>query len=1044
MKNHARVWLTLLLAPLGLARCNCGEVLNELPTPDIEVRDPVSNTVLKDPKSGDGVERLVLDFGTGEVGTRSTRTVDIFNRGNELLTITSISFAPADATDPVCPAPSSAITFADGQQQRPRELTAGDASTSVTVAFEAAGGSHCRVLLIKSNDPDEAVAKVYFAASGNGPRLCAVMNDTGVIDFGHTRPTTTRERTQRIESCGTAPVTLTSTAIMNSLQPAFALVSPTVLPTAALPPCNGSNAAECGVDFRLSFTPPSGGVFQGTFTVTISTAAGVQDFPFQLVGKGAECNLTVIPTTVNFGAVAANQTTQQSVVIRNNGVCHCQVDSLSAIAPDTAGFSLLSPPATPFVVKGSEGCDGDPAPDADDTNTVVLNVEYAPGNRQTASTDNASFHVLSASNTAMTDFTVNLEATGGGTPRCELAVSPELVDMAPGGMFNFLPEDKTTYKRFGLVRFGNTVKNNTKRMPITLTNRGNANCTVSNLAWDAAATATHNFGLTDSADQPLLVGGNPGITIAPGQTYTLKATYRPTDANEKWNGAVGLDLTKKIIACGFGFPPPACDGNGFRMTTNAENIDTTAFGGGPGVMSFGFNAASVSPAIDVIPGEVDFGLVTLGCGSEEREVKVYNTGNADLVIVATTISPVATPEEFRVTATPVPPNATVAPGASIRVKVRFYPRRVGAHDANLVITSDAGDMNFSEYTVPLHGEGTTESSVVDHFQQLNDPQVDVLWVVDDSGSMSEEQAALGANFPAFFSQTSINNVDYHIAVTTTLVSSQGCIPDITNPTATCAVEPDEEAGLYTACPGNDRFITRTTSNPATQFACNVSVADRDNVRPSRSASDSMEAGLQAAKLFLSPPNIDDPAKNGGFLRDDAKLYVIVVSDEEDQSQGPTDLYVDFFQNLKGFRNRSLVSLSSIAGGVPTACMEAERADRYKDAITAVANGLFLNICNDDWGNYLTQLAFDSFGLKSQFFLSRNADPTQLQVCTSTTDTQANPGAACTPVAARPEGSADGYFYEASTNSVVFNAGSIPPRGQYIKVEYEAYCLPLMP
>src|SRR5262249_35728662 len=38
--------------------------------------------------------------------------------------------------------------------------------------------------------------------------------------------------------------------------------------------------------------------------------------------------------------------------------------------------------------------------------------------------------------------------------------------------------------------------------------------------------------------------------------------------------------------------------------------------------------------------------------------------------------------------------------------------------------------------------------------------------------------------------------------------------------------------------------------------------------------------------------------NYGFLRDDAELVIIIVSDEEDGSQATVDFYVDRFANLK--------------------------------------------------------------------------------------------------------------------------------------------------
>jgi hypothetical protein len=1046
----------LLLASLSvvaLSRCDCQDELTELPKPEIEVRDPVSGKTNDDPSNNDdGNEPLVIGFGSGEVGTRAERQVEILSKGTGALTLKAISFAPADSRDEICPSPSGAIKFRSAAEQQVGELDKETGSRTVNVIFDVAGGSHCRILLVRSDDEDEELVKVYFTASGEGPRLCAVGNDTGIIDFGVARPGTEKQKTQRIESCGTRAVRLTDLAIDQGMNNVFRLDAPTSLPAEELPPCapDGSNAAACGVDVALAFAPTTGGAFQGTLKVTTQSAAGDVVYPFQLLGQGAECQLTVTPLAVHFGAVANGQHADQTVLLRNSGVCHCQVDAITAILPADVGFSFVSPPATPLVLRGTQGCDGDPAPGDGAASTKTLVVRYTTPTRTDAVTDNASFKVQAAGNSAAAEFTVTLEAMGGGAPRCVLEVEPKLPATSSPGL-GLLAEDQANYKRWGLIKFGNTVKHNTKRMPITLTNMGNVPCEVTGLAWDKPVTAQHNFGMEDANGTPLFVGGNPGLSVPAGGRLVVNATYKPADAGEKWIGAAEIPMGMGFFICGGSNPfmPNPCGGNGVRLTVpNAEGWDTTAIGGGPGVISIGFNAASVAPAIDVIPSQLDFGLITLGCGSEERQVKVYNTGTADLVVVGTDIDPVANPYEFKVTSSPVPPGGevTVAPGSSILIRVRFYPRRVGLHSANLVITSREGEDQYSEFTVPMTGEGTNESHVVDVFQQLDEPKVDVLWVVDDSGSMSDDQAALAQNFPAFFSQTSINNVDYHIAVTTTLYSGDTCMPDLTNPNAPCSVPPDPHAGYYTACRNNDRFITRSTSNPQDQFSCNVNVSDSRN--PDRPTSDAAEAGLFGAKTFLSQPLIDDPAANGGFMRDDAKLYVIMMSDEEDQSPGPTDLYVDFFLNLKGFRNRSLVSVSAIAGRVPGGCGEqAEAGARYKDVVDAVGNGIFEDLCAQDWGNQLTNLAFDSFGLKSQFFLSRGADPARITVCTTATELDAEQGTNCAVVPQAPENpspSATGYFYDTSSNSVVFNPASIPQRGQWIRVEYDAQCLPMQP
>ncbi|MFP4598842.1 MAG: hypothetical protein ACLFVJ_11350 [Persicimonas sp.] len=52
-------------------------------------------------------------------------------------------------------------------------------------------------------------------------------------------------------------------------------------------------------------------------------------------------------------------------------------------------------------------------------------------------------------------------------------------------------------------------------------------------------------------------------------------------------------------------------------------------------------------------------------------------------------------------------------------------------------------------------------------------EIDILWVIDNSGSMCEEQAALRDNFQSFIQDISKRNIDFHIGVTTTHSQSEG-------------------------------------------------------------------------------------------------------------------------------------------------------------------------------------------------------------------------------------------------------------------------------
>jgi hypothetical protein len=251
---------------------------------------------------------------------------------------------------------------------------------------------------------------------------------------------------------------------------------------------------------------------------------------------------------------------------------------------------------------------------------------------------------------------------------------------------------------------------------------------------------------------------------------------------------------------------------------------------------------------------------------------------------------------------------------------------------------------------------------------------------------------------------------------------------------TCADDP--MSGHYTVgAEGNDRFLTPASTDAQGQFGENVLVSNRRI--PDRPTSDGGEGALRSAYNFLSAPKINDPLINGGFLRDNAKLHVIMVSDEPDQSRGPTDLYIDFFQNLKGFRNSSLVAVSAIALRDNETCPSDPQnvgSARYEEVVTAL-NGRFQSLCEQDWTTSMRALGLDSLGLQVEFFLTRAATEATLTVCVRDGSTTAS----CQPATQVAGPGANGYFYDDTNNSIVFNPGSVPGRGSRVEARYEAFC-----
>ncbi len=64
----------------------------------------------------------------------------------------------------------------------------------------------------------------------------------------------------------------------------------------------------------------------------------------------------------------------------------------------------------------------------------------------------------------------------------------------------------------------------------------------------------------------------------------------------------------------------------------------------------------------------------------------------------------------------------------------------------------------------------SQSGILDYEETVNvsgSEQIDILWVVDNSGSMCQEQKILGDNFNSFIAQLEDTTLDFHLAVTTT-------------------------------------------------------------------------------------------------------------------------------------------------------------------------------------------------------------------------------------------------------------------------------------
>jgi hypothetical protein len=190
-----------------------------------------------------------------------------------------------------------------------------------------------------------------------------------------------------------------------------------------------------------------------------------------------------------------------------------------------------------------------------------------------------------------------------------------------------------------------------------------------------------------------------------------------------------------------------------------------------------------------------------------------------------------------------------------------------------------------------------------------------------------------------------------------------------------------------------------------------------------------ELPLAAAVKALVPPVIAN--ENLGFLRDEANLAVVVVTDASDQSPQPVAYYEDLLINVKGQQRLSYFTFSAISprngmGGTSNCAYDEAGADstRY-DPITSATSGVTAEICNNNWATTLQNLGQTAFGYRTQFYLENQPSSSAIVV---RLNGNVVPVCPATPTC---------YTYSPQTNSVTFN--SAPPPGQTLEFQYTQTC-----
>ena len=246
-------------------------------------------------------------------------------------------------------------------------------------------------------------------------------------------------------------------------------------------------------------------------------------------------------------------------------------------------------------------------------------------------------------------------------------------------------------------------------------------------------------------------------------------------------------------------------------------------------------------------------------------------------------------------------RGSVGPTASVGA-------RLGLSVAALALTSGCLDYQFRV----VKPESTKE--VKRAVAAAKPTPVDILFVVDNSGSMADEQINLARNFDKFINVlTQGAGNDYQIAVVSTDVLSMNGERggDVVNNFSTqppyfvtLAADGDDTCGTvgidHGCFRGGSMKVVRSSMPAAEQVS-----AFQQNVRVGTCGTGS-ELAMQAMALALD--NTRPGGCNAGFLRPEANLVVVIVSDEENSANDDVSDFARRLVEAKGSAERTRVAL----------------------------------------------------------------------------------------------------------------------------------------
>lgn len=383
-----------------------------------------------------------------------------------------------------------------------------------------------------------------------------------------------------------------------------------------------------------------------------------------------------------------------------------------------------------------------------------------------------------------------------------------------------------------------------------------------------------------------------------------------------------------------------------------------------------------APIMSVTPEAFDYGDISIGCDNEEH-VTIRNDGNLELVVDSIS-QMVSQPADIIVEYGSLPdPPWVLTPGQEIDVLVSYMPTDIGIDESQITITGN--DPATPTAIITQYGDGDVEQWYSHQWEQEEISMLDVLWIIDNSGSMYPHQTNLATNINYFMNDFILSGADFNMAVITT------------------------DNHMF------NQIITQSNTNAATLLAQSVTMGTYGSGN---------EKGIQMA--YQSLINANEAGPGGQFFRHAAKLILIFLSDEEDHSVPDWSTYTTFFDQLKP---PGYFIPYGIIGDPPVGCGNGWQGAQYGAGYFDLINyygGKWYSICANDWGIQLQDLAGEVTTKRS--FELEEEDPIESTI----------------KVFINGQEVTEGWQYDSNDNVIRFDYSHVPEPGQTISIEYATW------